>query len=429
MKIRRSRAGLLGAMCCLALVASACGGDGTSASSGGGDGEEIELTMWTFGEMGFDDLIEQYEEENPGITIAKPKVTGDINEHHDALTTALAGGDVPDIAAVEVGFISKMKANAEQFTNLFDYGAEELEDDYLDWRWEHGLTGDGETLIGLPTDVGGMAMAYRHDLFEAAGLPTDRDEVGELWPTWDDYIDVGKQYTEETGDAFVDESSQVYNAVVNQGEKKYYERDDTLIYDDSQQVQEAWDVATTAIEEGIVADIEPFSAEWNAAMSNGDFATLTAPAWMMGYIQTQAPDTEGNWDIAPLPGGGGNWGGSQLTIPARADHPEEAYEFIKWLLAPEQQLAVFTNTGNFPSTPELYDGDEIQDFSNEFFNDAPVGAIYADNAEQVEPIYEGPAEGPIRLAIENALDRVEQGKESPEEAWKSAVEEIELEVE
>ena len=36
-------------------------------------------------------------------------------------------------------------------------------------------------------------MAYRTDVFEAAGLPTDPDEVAELIPTWDQFIEVGEQ--------------------------------------------------------------------------------------------------------------------------------------------------------------------------------------------------------------------------------------------
>ena len=54
------------------------------------------------------------------------------------------------------------------------------------------MSADGKTQIGLGTDVGGLAMCYRTDLFEKAGLPTDRDAVSKLWPTWDDFINVGK---------------------------------------------------------------------------------------------------------------------------------------------------------------------------------------------------------------------------------------------
>jgi cellobiose transport system substrate-binding protein len=76
---------------------------------------------------------------------------------------------------------------------------------------------------------------------------------------------------------------------------------------------------------------------------------------MMGYIKDQAPATAGKWDIAPIPGGGGNWGGSFLTIPKQSKNQQEAYKLAEWLPAPEQTLKIFKATGNLPSQVELYD--------------------------------------------------------------------------
>ncbi|GAF20371.1 sugar binding secreted protein [Bacillus sp. JCM 19046] len=75
------------------------------------------------------------------------------------------------------------------FYDLSEYGATDLEGDYLDWKWQQASSDDG-SVIGIPTDIGPMAMAYRVDLFEEAGLPTDPDEVAEVMSTWDDYIEL-----------------------------------------------------------------------------------------------------------------------------------------------------------------------------------------------------------------------------------------------
>ena len=446
--MRTTRARVLTATIAVAMLAAACGdsGDGsddatddpgTESSADADDadadddtgddeqaaGDPVELQMWLFGDFGYDDLIAQYESENPGVTIDTR--IAEYNAHHDALTTALAAGSGgPDITAIEVGQIAGFLGNSDGFVDMLDYGAGDLESDYLDWKWAQALTPDGETLIGLPTDVGGLAMAYRTDLFEAAGLPTDRDEVSALWPTWDDFIATGRDYVDASDRAFTDESSQIFAAVLNQADTKFYEQDGTLVYADNPQVDEAWRVAAEVSTEGLILDVEPFAEGWNAAMSNGDFATLTAPAWMMGYIQGQAPDTEGLWDIADIPGGGGNWGGSHLAIPASSEHPQEAYDFISWILSPENQLTVFENTGNFPSVPALYEDEAVTGFSNPFFSDAPVGEIYSASAQGLPPSYEGPEHSTIRLIFENALDRVDEGAETPDEAWQSAIDEI-----
>jgi len=406
----------------------------TTTTGGGGDStaaDEIVLNLWTFGNMGFDTVIAEWEAQNPGVKVEQ-KVAG-YDEHHEALLTALASGEVPEIAAVEVGYSSMFLAVPDKFVDLNTLGAADIAGNYLPWRWEQGVAADGR-VIGIPTDVGGMAIAYRTDLFAAAGLPTDRDEVSALWPTWDDFIAVGKRYVAGSGgQAFIDSGGTFYQAVLNQGTEKYYTTPDangdtTLIYETSPQNLKAWDLSVQAIDAGLSAAYANFSPEWNAAMANGDFAVLMAPAWMLGYIQGQAPDTAGLWDIAAMPEGGGNWGGSQLTIPAGSKHQDLSWSLISYILDADSQLSVFKEFGNFPSIPALYDSEAIQSFTNPFFDDAPVGPIYAASAESLSPIYEGPQERAISREFGNGLNRIEQGLEDPPTAWKTTIEAIKLEV-
>ena len=188
----------------------------------------------------------------------------------------------------------------------------------------------------------------------------------------------------------------------------------------------AWDTATDTVAAKISANLASFTPEWNAAFKNGDFATLACPAWMMGYIQGQAPDSAGNWDVAAIPGGGGgNWGGSFLTVPKQGAHTQEAYDFIEWVIQPEQQIEIFKNVGNLPSQPALYEDPAILDFKNPFFSDAPVGQIFSAAAANLTPQYLGIKNGPVRVAVENVLRKVEAGKATAEEGWDEAVSEAE----
>lgn len=87
-------------------------------------------------------------------------------------------------------------------------------------------------MLGILTDVGGLAIAYRKDLFAAAGLSTDRVAVGKLWLIWDKFFDVGKQYKAKTGKAFIDNvGTSVFYQAVQQGDMKYYDADRNFVYD------------------------------------------------------------------------------------------------------------------------------------------------------------------------------------------------------
>ncbi len=416
MTVNRRLAALVAGGAALALLAG--------CSAGGGDASgKTTLEVWTFGGMGLDEAFARYQEENPDIEL---KITnaGGADEQAQSLTTALAGGKGPDVAAIEIGYMSQFKAQPQNFVDLRTLGADDIKDTYLDWRWEQGVAADG-SVVGIPTDVGGLAMAYRADLFAAAGLPSTRDEVSALWPTWEDFIEVGEQYRAATGKGMVDNvTNSVYNAAVRQGDEMYYgDSEEDLVWDSNDQVRKAFDLALDAVP--ISSRTGSFSEEWNAGMNNGDFAVLAAPSWMTTYISQQAPDTAGKWDVASVPENAGNWGGSQLTIPAKSDHPEEAFAFIKWLMAPEQQLAIFQAHGNFPSTPELYETADIQSFTSEFFSDAPVGPIYSQSVEAIEPIYEGPQQRIIDTAIQNAIAQVENGEEPASAGWDNAKKNVE----
>jgi cellobiose transport system substrate-binding protein len=88
-----------------------------------------------------------------------------------------------DVEAIEEGWIGQFKAQPDKL-HLNDLGADSLKGQWREWKWETSVATNGAQ-IGLGTDAGGMAMCYRRDLFEKAGLPTERDQVSALWPTWD----------------------------------------------------------------------------------------------------------------------------------------------------------------------------------------------------------------------------------------------------
>jgi len=412
-------------------LAAACSGGDAPASDGDTSGEAPAaedlptgqtLSVWTFGATGLEDSMEAWAAETGNTVEFK---VGEFDPHHEQLLTALVSGAVPDVALIETAYSSTFKESADQFVDLRTYGAEGIEGDYLDWRWAQGVGEDGY-VFGLPTDVGGMALAYRTDLFEAGGLPSEPAEVDELWSSWEEFVEVGEQYTAETGEPFLDDAGVLFQTVYNQGDAKFYSADGELIYDTNPQVKDAWDIGTSAA--GISANLAAFSPEWNTGMAKGDYAVQLAPAWMLNYIQGQAPDTSGSWQVTNLPEGGGNWGGSQMAIPANATNPALAYDMISTILSPENQLEVFQEFGNFPSTPELYEDEALTGFTSEFFSGAPVGTIYSESAKALEPVYEGPKERPILREFGLGIDRVESGDETPDEAWDTVLGAVELDV-
>ena len=399
------------------LLASGCT-PGSGGDSGSSDSSSFEF--WSFTGINQKADVEAYKKKHPDISIKLTEV-GSTAETAQALTAALAGGKVPDLVLIQGDDLPKFMQSPDNFVDLATLGGGEMKDDYLDWVMKQSVTEDGR-VIGIPTDVGGMAIAYRKDLFQAAGLPTDREQLAKLWPTWDAFIDVGKRYVAKTGKPFVDNTStSVFFQAVNQGSERYYDADRELSYDKNPQVKAAFDQALKVTAAGISAKITSWSPGWTAGMGKGDFAVISAPSWMLNAIKTNAPKTDGKWDVATIPVGSGNWGGSYLAIPKRAKNAKAAWNYIAEMQSPEGQLAHFLVSGALPTTPSVYTDPKLLEKTEPFFSNAPIGKIYTDSVLNIKPFYIGPDDATIGSELLNALISVEQGKVAPAKAWDTAL--------
>lgn len=417
MKLRTAPLVLLAAAALAVTTACSPG----SAAGGGGDGKSFEF--WSFSGIDQQRDVDAYTRTHPDIQVKLTEV-GSTTETAQALTTALAGGKVPDLVLIQGDDLPKFVQQPQNFHDLREFGADQIKGDYLDWVMKQSVA-DGGQVIGVPTDVGGLAVAYRADLFAAAGLPTDRESVAKLWPTWDAFIETGRRYTAATGKPFVDNiPTSVFYQAVNQVSQKYYDDAGNPIYDRNPEVKAAFDLALRALDANISAKLSFGSDGWNAALPRGDYAVVAAPSWMLGSIERGAPDTAGKWDVATIPGGAGNWGGSYLAIPARAQNPEAAWAYIKEMQSPQHQLEHFLDVGALPTTPAVYSDQRLKDKRDPFFSDAPTGEIYTQALLGLKPFRMGPDTATIGAEFLNALTNVEQGSGDPATAWDDAVRNI-----
>ncbi|MFF8289749.1 extracellular solute-binding protein [Streptomyces sp. NPDC016309] len=410
----------LGAVALAGALLAACG---SGASDGAASDGRVTITVDLFGSFGYKEagLYAEYEKLHPGVTI-KQTDTEDEQDYWKSLQTRLAGGGgLADVQAIEVGRIASVtQQQADKFEDLTRYGADGLKGAFAEAKWSAATTKDGRVL-GLGTDVGPEAMCYRTDLFQQAGLPTDRDELARKWATWDGYLELGKQYKAKAPakSAWLDSVGSLFTIMIGQEEERYYDASGKLVYESNPAVKTAWDTATEAAAAGLSAKLDQWSPQWNQAFAAGSFATIPCPAWMLGYIKGQAGESgKGKWDIATLPGGAGNWGGSYLSVPRAAEHKKEAYELIQWLTAPEQQAKLFEKQGNFPSSTGAIA--KVAGAKDPYFSDAPIGRIFGDAAKAAPVQVLGVHDKNVADQITNALSEVERKGTSPDKAWSNA---------
>ena len=405
-----------------ALVLAGCAGSSDSSSSGSGD-EEVELTIATFNDFGYtDELLQEYMDEHPNVTIVHNRAATS-NDARANYFQKLGKTGLADIEAIEVDWLPEVM----EYSDLLAPVPADLSDRWLDWKVEAATDAEGN-LIGYGTDIGPEGVCYRSDLFAEAGLPTDRDEVAAMLEgDWSTYFEMGEQYVEATGNAFFDSAGGTYQGMVNQLPAAYEDPETgEITATENPEVADIYDQVLEA-SANQSAHLGQWSDDWFAGLSNGAFATMLCPGWMLGVIEGNAADTTG-WDIANVfPNGGGNWGGSYLTVPGNGANVEAAQELADWLTAPEQQIKAFEAAGTFPSQNEALTDPTLLEATNAYFNDAPVGSILSDraNAVTVSP-FKGEYYFQINDAMQQALTRVEDGTQDAQTSWDQWVSEVDL---
>lgn len=415
---RRSAVALAAFSASAIVLAGCASGNGDDA---GGSDEQITLTVATFNDFGYTkDLLAEYTKEHPNVKVVQNKAATS-NDARANYFQKLGKKGLADVEAIEVDWLPEVM----KYSDLLAPVPDDLKDRWLDWKTSSATDADGN-LIGYGTDIGPEAVCYRQDLFEAAGLPSEpADVAAAIDGDWATYFALGDQYTAATGEAFFDSAGSTYQGMINQVEAAYEDpKTGDITATDNQDVRDIYDqvLAASATQS---AHLGQWSDDWYAGMSNGAFATLLCPGWMLGQITGNAPDTTG-WNIANVfPNGGGNWGGSFLTVPANGAHVKEAQELADWLTAPEQQIKAFENAGTFPSQVEALESDTLLSSTNEYFNNAPVGQIFTDraNAVTVSP-FKGQFYFQINDAMQKALTRVEDGTQDAKTSWDQWVSEV-----
>ncbi|WFE64696.1 extracellular solute-binding protein [Micromonospora sp. WMMD714] len=393
---------------------AACGKDDEPKQSGE---KPSKLVVDTFGEFGYDEIVKQYEKDT-GIKVELRK-TAQLNEYRPKVVRALATGKgAADVTALEEGILNEFKTNPANWADLTPLVADHSKE-YLPWKWELGKAADGR-LIGLPTDVGSLGVCYRKDLFKAAGLPTERDQVAALWPDWNAFIETGKKYRAATNKGMIDSATTAASAVmVQQGGDLFYDKEDNVIADKSAAVKTAWDTAVAMSDAKISAKSATWSPEWSAGFKQGTFAATFCPSWMLGIVaDNSGPENKGKWDLAPVPGGAGNWGGSWLAVPAQSKYQKEAAKLAEYLTNAKSQVEAFKLKGPLPTNLEALKNPEFTSYTNEYFSGAPTGKIFGESVEKIKPLHLGPKHQAVKEnAFEPALRSYENGQSPKDKAW------------
>ena len=388
------------------LLPAALWGGGVSAAP-------VTLTVASF--PSFDEAVKvaipEFKKKHPDVEIKLVSLA--YPDHHTAMTTALAtGANLPDVMAVEIGFIGKFaESGGLEDLGVAPYNGLQYQKQFARFTYPQAMSGLGK-LAAMPADIGPGALFYRKDLLDKAGV-----SEAELTKSWDGFVEAGKKVKAATGAYMIASAVDLKDIYIRSGLKDgegiYFDKGGKVLVD-SPRFRKAFELAKAARDAGIDGKIGAWSNEWGEGFKRGKIATQMMGAWLGGHLASWlAPDTKGQWRSAQLPAGAfASWGGSFYAIPKKAANKAMAWEFVKYMtLDRDQQLRAFRALDAFPALVSAQE-DAFVDQPIAFLGDQKARQLWKVSASRI-PATAVHRQDPVALEIVNAeLENVlEKGKD------------------
>jgi multiple sugar transport system substrate-binding protein len=368
---RPSRAARAGAaLAAAALLAAGCG-DGRPDGGGGGEvvlegvDDGTTLTMWTRAatEAQSQRLVDAYNashENQIELTVIP------TDDYQTRVGTAAGNRELPDLFALDVVFAPNF-TTAGAYLDITDrIDSIEFKDALAPSHLDAGTVDDREYLVPHTLDL--SVLFYNKDLYTQAGLdpeqpPTTLAEFAEQARAVDALGgDVsGTFFGGNCGGCFVftwwptlwAEGVEVMNE----------EGTESLL--DSPEAQELYATYRSLVEDGAVAPghAEETGATWVSLFPEGNIGVMPMPSTMLGLMPEDM-----NIGVAPIPGltGGQSTfvGGDSIGISANSEHPNQAWDFLRWSLEEEQQVELLAAHGDVMARTDLAGNEHYADNPN-----------------------------------------------------------------
>lgn len=279
-------------------------------------------------------ITEAYKKERPNVELIWSPTGG----YWNTLTTRIAGGVAPDV--MYWGTYGRPLMEGGNLLALDEF----IERDGFEiapWANQPDLvTSNGHT-YGLPWWGSNAVFAYNKQMFLEAGVA----EPDDTW-TWETLRQAARALTRRSADGGFDRRGVHFSPshiaggwgdLIVQSGARHYTDGYTEIFPDREETLEAFEFMRALTQEDRSMDASLYAGgEYTKAFYDGNLGMMYNVN--SGLLAMRSQDLPFDWDIAPLPKGKERTSNLALitaVISEQTNHPEEAWNFIKWVTAGE----------------------------------------------------------------------------------------------
>lgn len=360
-----------------------------------------------------DKVIAAFEAANPGIKVETTRYA--YNDYKTALLTAISSGDVPDVARLDIAWVSEF---ADQGALVQLDGTLPDFDNIIKDTYPGPLSTNlwKDHYYGLPLDTNTQVLLWNKSDFETAGITTPPATMEEFAADACKLTDVAKkQYGYAEGGTYFWAPAPVFYAM---GGKVTDEKITTATgYVNGPESVAAFTMLKDLYNKGCLSpNLLGGGIATDAGHAEGTYGMIIDGPWMVDIYKNNYPDFQVNF--APIPTGPQGTtssvvGGEDVVVLEGSKNQDAAMKWAAYLLSPEAQK-MMAEVGQMPTLASLA-GDPAM---------PPYFAVFQEQLKTAQARVPHPKWGDMDNAINNAYQRMLKGDQTPQEALDQAAEEI-----
>jgi multiple sugar transport system substrate-binding protein len=378
--------------------------------------EPVEITYWhTMSDpesAQLDNVIAAFEAANPGIIVKPTRYAYD--DFKSALLTALAGGEGPDTARMDIAWVPEFADQAVLMQldgNMpgFDEIKAAVFPGPLSTNFWNGH------YYGLPQNTNTQVLLWNKADYEAAGL-TEAPKTMEEFAAVACQLSKGEeQYGYALGGTYFWAPAPIFYAMGG----KVVDPDITTAtgYINGPESVAAFTMLTDLYNQGCISPNLLGGGIGTAdGHATGLYANIIDGPWMVDIYKGNYPDFEVNFSLIPTGPDGTTSsvvGGEDLVVFSGTQNSDAAMQWAAFLLGEESQkmmaevgvIPTLASLANDPSMPEYF-------------------GVFMEQLKTAQARVPHPKWGDMDGAINNAFQRMLRGEQTPQEALDQAAEEI-----
>jgi multiple sugar transport system substrate-binding protein len=357
-----------------------------------------------------DEMIAVFEANHPGITIEASRYAYD--DFKAALLTGLAGGEAPDVARLDIVWVSEF-AELEALAAI-----DEVMPDF-ETVAEGFFPGPLQTVQwnghywGLPLNTNTQVLLYNAAQFEDAGLAVPETAADfaaaacALSNGEEQYgYALGGTYFWAPAPLFFSQGGQITDADVTTADG----------YLNSEESVAAFQTLVDLYDEGCISpNLLGGGVGTAEGHATGFYSMIIDGPWMADIYANDFPDFDVNFALVPGVDGSTSSvvGGEDVVLFADSDHQEAALEWINFLIGEDYQLGM-AEAGVIPVLNDLVGNDALPDYFDVFMTELETAQARTPSPHWSE----------MDNAINNAFQFMLRGEKTVQEALDDAVAEI-----